>query len=335
LQASIDLPKAYAGQFEQPGPTRRLHRGDVTQVREEVSPAAVAAFGQPLKLTKGDPEQARRLEFARWLADEQNPLPARVMVNRLWQHHFGEGIVSTPSDFGLNGAKPSHPKLLDWLAAEFREKGWSVKHMQRLIVLSATWRQASKPNPKAEAVDAAGRLLWRFPPRRLEAEPIRDAMLAVAGTLDLRMGGPGFSVFAPNYNYVRVYDPKTDYGPAEWRRMVYQTKVRMAQDSTFGAFDCPDAGQSSPKRSRSTTPLQALNLFNSEFVLQQAELFAKRLQKESGADKDQQVQRGFQLVFNREPEAPEAKACRQLVQEHGLTAFCRVLLNADEFLFIP
>ncbi|MGV3757055.1 MAG: DUF1553 domain-containing protein, partial [Verrucomicrobiota bacterium] len=169
----------------------------------------------------------------------------------------------------------------------------------------------------------------------LEAEPIRDAMLAVAGTLELRMGGPGFSVFAPNNNYVRVYDPKTDYGPAEWRRMVYQTKVRMAQDSTFGAFDCPDAGQASPKRSRSTTPLQALNLFNSKFVLQQAELFAKRLQKESGENTDKQVQRGFQLVFNREPEVPEAKACRQLVQEHGLTAFCRVLLNADEFLFIP
>ncbi len=335
LRGVTDLPKVYAGRFEPPGPTWRLHRGDVTQIREEVSPAAVAALGQPLKLSKSDSEQARRLEFARWLADEQNPLPARVMVNRLWQHHFGEGIVSTPSDFGLNGAKPSHPELLDWLAAEFREKGWSVKHMQRLIVLSATWRQASKPNPKAEAVDAAGRLLWRFPPRRLEAEPIRDAMLAVAGTLDLRMGGPGFSVFAPNNNYVRVYDPKTDYGPAEWRRMVYQTKVRMAQDSTFGAFDCPDAGQASPKRSRSTTPLQALNLFNSEFVLQQAELFAKRLQKESGADKDKQVQRGFQLVFNREPEAHEAKACRQLVQEHGLAAFCRVLLNADEFLFIP
>jgi hypothetical protein len=335
LQALTDWPQVYAGRFEQPGPTWRLHRGDVTQAREEVQPGAVSALGTPLKLPANTPERERRQAFARWLVEEQNPLPARVMVNRLWQHHFGEGLVSTPNDFGLNGAKPTHPELLDWLATEFRERGWSVKQMQRLIVLSATWRQASAPNAKAQAVDAAGRLLWRFPPRRLEAEPIRDAMLMVAGTLDLRMGGPGFSAFAPNNNYVRVYDPKTDYGPTEWRRMVYQTKVRMAQDSTFGAFDCPDAGQASPKRSRSTTPLQALNLFNSEFVLQQAEFFAKRLQKDAGAGAEQQVQRGFQLVFNREPDSNEAKVCGKLVREHGLTTFCRVMLNADEFLFIP
>jgi len=335
LRALTNLPQVYAGRFEQPSPIQRLQRGDVTQPREEVGPAAVAALGLPLKLSGDEPERERRSAFARWLTEEQNPLPARVMVNRLWQHHFGEGIVSTPSDFGLNGAKPSHPELLDWLASEFREQGGSVKHMQRLIVLSATWRQASAPNPKAQTVDAAGRLLWRFPPRRLEAEPIRDAMLAVAGTLDLRMGGPGFSVFAPNNNYVRVYDPKQEYGPAEWRRMVYQTKVRMAQDSTFGAFDCPDAGQASPKRSRSTTPLQALNLFNSGFVLQQAELFAKRLQKEAGDQPKGQVRRGFQLVFNREPEPDEVSTCETLIKEHGLATFCRVLLNADEFLFIP
>ena len=146
--------------------------------------------------------------------------------------------------------------------------------MQKLIVMSKTWRQNSAPRADALAKDAQPKLLWHYPPHRLEAEIVRDQMLAMSGKLDLSMGGPGFSVFAPNTNYVRVDDPKPDFGPAEWRRMIYMTKVRMAQDSTFGAFDCPDAGQSQPKRSRSTTPLQALNLCNSTFVNQQAQLLA-------------------------------------------------------------
>jgi hypothetical protein len=168
----------------------------------------------------------------------------------------------------------------------------------------------------------------------LEAEAIRDEMLAVSGVLDLRMGGPGYSVFAPSFNYVRVYDPKAEYGPEEWRRMVYQTKVRMAQDSTFGAFDCPDAGQASPKRSRSTTPLQALNLFNSGFVNQQAGLLAERLQREAGEDVSKQVQRGFELAFLRAPTGEEQEVCVRLAREHGLPVLCRVLLNANEFLVL-
>jgi hypothetical protein len=296
----------------------------------------VGAIGASLQLPAEAPEQERRVALARWLGDRQNPLPVRVLVNRIWLHHFGEGIVSTPNDFGRNGAKPSHPELLDWLAGEFTSNGWSVKRLQRLIVTSATWRQASAPSPAAMQKDAATRLLWRFPPRRLEAEAIRDSMLSVSGVLDLRMGGPGYSVFAPNFNYVRVYDPKPEYGPVEWRRMVYQTKVRMAQDSTFGAFDCPDAGQASPHRSRSTTPLQALNLFNSGFVNQQAEVCAARLRREVGeADLDAQVKRSFQLTFQRDPANDEAKACADLARKEGLPVLCRVLLNANEFLFVP
>jgi hypothetical protein len=226
--------------------------------------------------------------------------------------------------------------LLDWLADECMSHGWSIKHLQRLIVTSATWRQASAPVAGAKQKDAATRLLWRFPPRRLEAEAIRDSMLTMSGVIDLRMGGPGYSAFAPNFNYVRVYDPKPEYGPAEWRRMIYQTKVRMAQDSTFGAFDCPDAGQSSPQRARSTTPLQALNLFNSGFVNQQAELFAARLRREVGeGNLDAQVKRGFQLAFLREPAGEEMLVCAQLATEYGLPVLCRVLFNANEFLFIP
>lgn len=336
LREITERPMVYAGRFEQPGQTFKLYRGEATQPREQVGPGAVSAIGASLQLASDMPEKERRVALAHWLGDRRNPLPARVLVNRVWLHHFGEGIVSTPNDFGRNGAKPSHPELLNWLADEFMSDGWSIKRLQRLIVTSAAWRQASAPSTEAMKKDAATRLLWRFPPRRLEAEAIRDSMLAVSGVLDLRMGGPGYSVFAPNTNYVRVYDPKPDYGPAEWRRMVYQTKVRMAQDSTFGAFDCPDAGQASPHRSCSTTPLQALNLFNSGFVNQQAELLATRLRREAGEGSlDAEVRRGFQLTFLRDPESVEAKVCAELARAEGLPVLCRVLLNANEFLFIP
>src|SRR3989442_9249758 len=167
-------------------------------------------------------------------------------------------------------------------------KRWSIKHIHRLIVTSVAYRQASPSRRQGMAADAGCRLLWRFPPQRLEAEPLRDAILGVSGKLELRPGGPGFSAFEPNDNYVRVYNPKKEFGPPEWRRMVYMTKVRMQQDSTFGAFDCPDGGQIAPKRMRSTTPLQALNLLNSGFIVQQADFLAARLERESGQDPQRQ-----------------------------------------------
>ncbi len=335
LREIAEPPKVYAGRFEKPPDVHLLSRGDPLQPREIATPGALSKIGPPLTLPSDASEQERRLALARWLADPENPLPARVLVNRVWHHHFGEGFVNTLNDFGGNGAKPSHPELLDWLARDFLAGGWSIKRLQRAIVLSATWRQASAPRPGALAKDAATRLLWRYPPRRLEAEGVRDSILAVSGKLDLRMGGPGFSAFAPNYNYVRVYDPKPDFGPDDWRRMIYMTKVRMAQDSTFGAFDCPDAGQAAPKRARSTTPLQALNLFNSPFVIQQADFFAERLQREVGDLPAAQIRRGFALAFQRAPAPTELDACERLIREHGLPTFCRVLLNANELIFIP
>jgi hypothetical protein len=183
-------------------------------------------------------------------------------------------------------------------------------------------------------VDAGSRLLWRFPPRRLEAEPIRDLILAVSGKLDLRMGGPGFSVFAPNDNYVRVYAPRKEFGPEEWRRMVYATVVRQRPDGVFGAFDCPDGGQIAPKRTRSTTPLQALNLLNSEFVMQQASFLAERLQRAAGSDSPDQVRLAFSLAFNRDPQVEELAAATRFVREQGLRALCRVLFNANEFIYV-
>ena len=327
-------PRAYAGRFEQPTPTRRFHRGDPMQSREEVMPAALAQFGGKLSLTADAPEQQRRIALANWIADPQNPLTARVLVNRVWQHHFGRGLVETPSDFGLNGARPTHSELLDWLASEFIAQKWSVKALHRLIVTSATYRQSSAPNEKAQALDADTRLLWRFPPQRLEAEPLRDTILAITGKLDLQQGGPGFDLFEPNTNYVKVYNARRNFAADAFRRMIYWAKPRMQLDDTFGAFDCPDAGQTAPRRNRSTTPLQALALLNSPFLLQQAGFFAERLKREAGTDCPSQVRRAFTLALGREPSADECAAAEQLIARHGLPAFCRALLNATELLTV-
>ncbi|HEY6169277.1 MAG TPA: DUF1553 domain-containing protein [Verrucomicrobiae bacterium] len=332
LQELSASPLVYAGRFEQPGPTYRMHRGDPMQPREAIAPGALAEFGAKLNLPADAPDQERRLALADWIADPKHPLTARVIVNRLWHYHFGAGIVDTPSDFGINGGKPTHPELLDWLASELVASGWRLKHIHRLILLSATYRQSSAPNAAALKLDANARFLWRFPPRRLEAEPLRDAMLAISGKLDLRMGGPGFDLFEPNDNYVKVFTTRAEYGPAEFRRMVYQSKPRTMLDDVFGAFDCPDAGQSAPKRTSSTTPLQALNLLNSPFATQQAGYLAERLEKDAGKDVAAQVRRAFQLVFSRAPSADEAIAATKLVTEHGLKVFCRALFNSNEFI---
>jgi hypothetical protein len=320
--------------FEQPDPVHRLYRGDPGSPREVVNPGAIAAVGS-LEIPAAAPEQERRVALARWIAQPQNPLTARVMVNRLWHYHFGRGIVETPSDFGHNGGRPSHPELLDWLANELVRSGWSLKHVHRLILTSATYRQSSAPRPEGLEVDATARLLWRFPPRRLEAEAIRDSMLAASGVLDERLGGPGFSPFRPNTNYVRVYQPKEEFGPPEWRRMVYMLKVRMEQDSVFGAFDCPDAGLIAPRRTQSTTAVQALGLFNSRFTEEQADLMAERCRREAGSGAAPGVWRAFELAFGRQPDDVERRAAEQLVARYGLPSLCRALFNANEFLFLP
>lgn len=326
--------KAYCGTFSQPPATHLLYRGDVMQPQDEVVPGGFSAVADGFDLPADTPESQRRLALAKWIASADNPLTTRVIVNRLWHYHFGQGIVATPSNFGFQGRKPTHPELLDWLASELVARQWSLKQMHRLIVCSSTYRQASTPRGAAQRVDAENRLLWRYPVRRLEAEAIRDAMLTTSGVLDLKAGGPGYDAFAPNGNYVKVYEPKQEWGPAEWRRMLYQTKPRMEQDATFGAFDCPDASQIAPNRSVSTTALQALNLMNSPFVMQQAGLFAERLEREAADDARAQVDLGFQLAFGRPPDQAERQESLEFVSQYGLVAFCRALFNANEFVYI-
>ena len=269
----------YAGTFSQPGATHVLRRGDPMQPLAEVSPSGIAAVRPPLVLPASASERDRRIALARWIGDPANPLPARVMANRVWHYHFGQGIVATPSDFGFNGSPPSHPELLDWLASRYVAEGWRLKPLHRLILLSSTYRQSSRLDARAQAIDQQDRLLWRMPPRRLEAESIRDAILACSGRLDPSMGGPGYNIWEKNTNYVAVYQPRDDLGPDAFRRMVYQFKPRSQQDPTFGAFDCPDAALVTPRRNSSTTALQALNLLNSRFIIQQASFFAERLRE--------------------------------------------------------
>lgn len=324
----------YAGTFRQPGPTHRLYRGDHNAKREVVAPDAIEQLGS-LNLPNNAPEQQRRIAFAEWIANPDNPLTARVIVNRIWQFHFGTGIVDTPSDFGANGTRPTHPELLDWLARDFMKNNWSLKHVHRRILLSRTWQQNSQPDQASLSIDGATRLLWRFPPRRVEAEVIRDSILAVSGKLELRMGGAGFSGFEVEMENVRHFHPKSTYGPEDFRRMVYMTKVRQEQESVFGSFDCPDASQVTPRRSRSTTPLQALNLLNSSFVSEQAAYFARRLDRDAPTSNRDRVIRAFELCFGRQPDEDELTGAVSFIDESDLVQFCRAMLNANEFVFIP
>lgn len=317
---------AWIANFSQPGKTHLLYRGDPMAKREEVTPDALEVMGT-LGMTIDEIEQKRRVKVADWIASKENPLTARVMANRLWQFVFGAGIVDTPSDFGLNGTKPTHPELLDWLAAELMENGWSSKALLRLMLTSETFQQSSQPRTEATKIDASARYLWRFPPHRLEAEAIRDSILAVCGTLNLEdTSGPGFYLLDVDRENVVHYSPKEITGPKEWRRMVYMVKIRQEHDAVFGAFDCPDGNQVAPKRSRSTTPLQALNLFNSPFVIQQADKLATRIGTNPA--------KAFDLLYGRPATQEEIADSTTLITEHGIQAFCRAMLNTNELLFI-
>ena len=327
----------FAGKFRTPDEIRVLNRGDPEQPKERVAPAVPAALGK-LELAAHTPEPQRRQALADWIASPTNPLTARVMVNRIWQGHFGTGLVETPSDFGRSGMKPSHPELLDWLAAEFIRGGWSLKHLHRLIVLSDTYRQKGfgrkEAAEAAATLDADNRLLWRFPTRRLEAEAIRDSLLAVSGRLNPAMFGRGYDLFDKRGG-LSGFKPVETFTPVNERRMIYAHKVRRESEAVFGAFDCPDAGQSTARRVQSTTPIQALNLFNSRFTLAQAEALAARLQREVGADPKRQIERAYQLALGRPPTDEEVREAEPVVRRHGAAVLARALFNASEFLFLP
>jgi hypothetical protein len=332
--------KLYAVAPRQPEPTHLLVRGNSSQPGEVVSSAGIGAIGglrADFGLASDAPEAERRRKLAAWIAHPKNPLFARVIVNRLWHYHFGIGLVDTPNDFGFNGGRPSHPELLDWLAAELAANGWRLKHLHRLIVTSATYLQASSWNASAAQVDAGDRLLWRKSLRRLEAETVRDATLQVAGLLSLRMGGPGFRdtqlVRAPGTAAV-IYLPVESGGEEFHRRTLYRVWSRGGRNRLLDAFDCPDPSTTAPSRAVTTTPLQALAMLNNAFVLRMSRHFAERLQREAGADVDRQVRRAYLLAYGRPPKDEEAKLAQRVVSKHGLAVLARAIFNSNEFLYV-
>jgi hypothetical protein len=314
-------PMTYAINPKEPEPTLFLKRGDVEKPGDAVTPGSPATVKGPpaVDLPEDAAEADRRRAFADWVAHRDNPLTWRVIVNRIWQHHFGEGIVRTPNDFGFNGERPTHPELLDWLAATFRDSGGQLKPLHRLIVTSDTYRQSSTFDPKAAELDAENRLLWRFAPRRLEAEAIRDAMLAASGKLNREAGGPSFRPFRIETFNSAFYIPFDEDRPDFNRRSIYRMNVTSARDPVLDVLDCPDPSVKTPKRNTTTTPLQALTMMNNAFTNRMAKSFAERIEKEA-ENAAEQVTLAYRLSLGRNPTAAERNRAEKVVREVGLRA---------------
>jgi hypothetical protein len=335
---------------------------------EVIAPEAVSLVVPPAPKSTG-----RRTVLANWIASPSNPLAARVMVNRIWQHHFGRGLVRSPNNFGLQGDAPTHPELLDWLAGEFigfpvaasrksavgraedyggsagrRAKAWSLKHMHRLIMTSRAYQMSSRAQPKALKVDPANDLFWRFDMRRLTAEEIRDSILAVNGSLSLRMFGPGVYVDIPKEVLAGQSRPGNGWGNSspenQARRSIYIHVKRSLLTPILETFDLAETDRSTPVRFSTVQPTQALGLLNSEFLNRQAEVFAARLRKEAPENLTEQVRLGLSLVTSREPTRAEVQRALHLVEslkaedstlgEKALKYFCLMALNLNEMMYV-
>ncbi len=320
--------------------TYLLKRGEWTNPGEEVQPGWLAVLSAGLKPMParvqpfGDRSTGRRAALAKWLTHPENPLTARVLVNRLWQQHFGRGLVATASDFGVRGERPSHPELLDWLATEFVHSGWDIKHMHRLMLTSATYQQAIRAKRQAAEKDTDNHLFSRMNRLRLEGEIIRDSLLAVSGRLNPVLGGPG--VFPPipaeagqgAKTWVASPDPADHV-----RRSVYIFARRNLRFPFLEAFDLPDSNLSCPKREQSTTAPQALALLNSADVAVAAKALAARLERETALG-DERITLAYRLTLGRQPTASEFRLARQFLTESPLSELCRALFNINEFVYL-
>ncbi|MGH9840484.1 MAG: DUF1553 domain-containing protein [Blastocatellia bacterium] len=338
LKAIPPLATVWAGKFDQPKDTTYVHKGGDPERRGAViRPSGLAVLDdamKPFELNPDAPEGERRLALARWIASDDNPLTSRVLANRIWHYHFGTGLVDTPSDFGYLGGKPTHPELLDWLARRLQSHGWQLKPLHREIVLSQTYQQSSAYREAAARQDGSARLLWRFPPRRLAAEEIRDTMLSLSGKLDLKMGGPGFRLYRYLEDNVATFVPLDRHGPETYRRAVYHQNARSSLIDGLTDFDLPDNASAAPSRISTTSPLQALTLLNHQFTLDMADALAERVKRDAPKSGSEQIRRAFALAFQRQPTPDEENAAKNLIATHGWRAFCRALLNANELLFI-
>lgn len=320
-----------------PRPIHVLHRGEITKPRELASPGSLScltSLKSRFDLRGATDEGPRRMSLAGWLSHRDNPLTWRSIVNRTWQHHFGRGIVATPNDFGRMGALPTHPELLDWLAIRFRDSDQSLKSLHRLLVTSDTYRQSSRSTSNA---DADNQFLARMHRTRLDAECIRDAVLAISGRLDSRMGGPSDRQF--DLKPGRHVTPLVDYslfdldGPKGSRRSVYRFLFRTLPDPFMEALDCPAGDQIMPARTNSVTVQQSLALWNDAFMLRQAEHLAARLERDA-PNTPARVTLAVQLALSREPTPSELPKLIAYANQHGLANFCRLTFNLNEFVFV-
>ncbi|MDB6040658.1 MAG: hypothetical protein JWM99_4499, partial [Verrucomicrobiales bacterium] len=315
--------------------TYLLRRGNYDAPQAEVRPGFLSIIDpKPAHIHKvvNPNSTGRRATLAEILTDPKNPLTARVMVNRIWQTHFGRGIVGTPSDFGIKGDRPTHPALLDWLANEFIRSGWSVKHMHKLIIASAAYRQSSEDRELAPAADPDNKLLWKFPRQRLEGEVIRDLALETSGELNPKMGGPSvFPQLPPGMETRGGW--KVSEGVERNRRSIYVFVRRNTRYPMFEAFDMPDTHESCPRRNITTSPLQALTLLNSELMLEWAQHFGSRVITETGSDLSKQIDRAFQMAYCRHPDAFEEKLAAHFIEKQS--TIIRDQIEAGEKVALP
>jgi hypothetical protein len=332
---------------KEPLTVHRLRRGELSKPREVVEPAFPAAL-LPNEGTAHFPQvppEKRRTALAQWLTAADNPLTARVLVNRVWGWHFGQALVRTPNDFGTQGERPTHPELLDWLARDFVGHGWSLKRLHRQIVLSATYRMVSIADGPGLRIDAENRLLWHFPRRRLEGEAIRDALLACAGTLNLRASGPPVVPPLSAGELTGLFDargkwPVTKDVAEHTRRSVYLLVRRTFTYPLFAAFDPPDVMTSCPQRTRTVVPAQALTMLNSPVARAQSAAFARRLLQECGDKPEDELPRAWEIAFGRPATTAELERARAFLRQRGASAeaaladLCLALFNANEFLYL-
>ena len=333
LNAVPKLREVWAGNYSQPKEPTTVHLGgDPMKPGEPVAPSSLNVLEQAVskyELPLDAPEADRRLALANWITSPDNPLTPRVLANRVWQYHFGTGIVDTPSDFGFLGSKPTHPELLDYLAGRLIANGWRIKSLHREILLSQTYLQSAKWREDAARDDKDARYFWRFPPRRLSAEEIRDTWLVVAGELRLEpMGGPGFRLYKLAQNNVSTYFPLETHEPETYRRSVYHQNARASVVDILNDFDLPDIAFAAPKRANTTTPSQALTMLNHSFTVEMSKAFASRLIQGDA------VFQAYRLAFQRQPTKKEREAAESLVANYGLEAFCRALLNSNELIYL-
>ena len=321
-----------------PGVMKVYERGDVNLPSEEVKPGGIASLknlNSDFYDSKADSDGERRKRLANWVTHKNNALFQRVAVNRIWHYHFGKGIVESPSDFGFNGGLPSHPELLDWLAAWFRDNGYSMKKLHKLILLSSTYKQDSKLRSEGEAIDPENRLLWRQNPRRVEAEVLRDSILEISGQLNSKLFGPSYLdvkivQVAPAFYYSPIDPEGEEYN----RRTLYRWNARGQRSALLDSFDCPDPSTKTPVRMVTTTPSQALSQWNDSFILRMSKKLEQKIKEETGGSVELQVTRSWELVLGRRPTSEEKERSVQFVINRGLSLLCRVLFNSNEFIFI-